>query len=197
MIVNLTGRLSAKEPGHCVIDVGGIGYGVNVSLNSLSQLPEEGCEVSLAVHTYVREDQLVLFGFTTPKERSIFRRLIGISGVGPKIALAMISGLSPDDIVEAVGNRNAARLTTIPGIGKKTAERMVLELGDLFARQMSKQGTKGISGASGIRADAVSALLNLGYVRFVAENALKKVEVSDSMRVEEVIKAALRELCRS
>jgi len=197
MIVNLTGRLSAKEPGHCVIDVGGIGYGVNVSLNSLSQLPEEGCEVSLAVHTYVREDQFVLFGFTTPKERSIFRRLIGISGVGPKIALAMLSGLSPDDIVEAVGNRNTARLTTIPGIGKKTAERMVLELGDLFARQMSEQGTKGTSGASGIRSDAVSALLNLGYIRATAENALKKVEVSDSMRIEEVIKAALRELCRS
>ncbi len=197
MIVNLTGRLSAKEPGHCVIDVGGIGYGVNVSLNSLSQLPEEGCEVSLAVHTYVREDQLVLFGFTTPKERSIFRRLIGISGVGPKIALAMLSGLSPDDIVEAVGNRDAARLTTIPWIGKKTAERMVLELGDLFARHMSQQGTKGTPGASGIRSDAVSALLSLGYVRATAENALKKVEVSDTMRIEEVIKAALKELCRS
>jgi len=196
MIVNLTGRLSAKEPGHCVVDVNGVGYGVSVSLTSFSQLPELGSEVTLSVHTHVREDQLALYGFSTEKERTIFRKLISISGIGPKIALSILSGLTPDDIVDAVGSRNIARLSTIPGIGKKTAERMVVELGDMFAREMKTRPDKSGPGST-ILEDALSALTNLGYTRAHAEGALNKIAISENMRVEAAIKAALKELCRA
>lgn len=196
MIFHLTGLLAAKEPGHCVVDVGGVGYGLSVSLNSFASLPAVGQEVKLSVHTYVREDQLVLFGFSTPKERTVFRKLINISGIGPKIAMAMLSGLTPDDIVDAVGSRDSARLSTIPGIGKKTAERMIVELGDMFSREMTVRTARDAS-RTPIFEDALSALLNLGYTRANAENALKRAEVSESMRVEQAIKAALKELCRA
>lgn len=196
MIFHLTGLLAAKEPGHCVVDVGGVGYGLSVSLNSFAALPAVGQEVKLSVHTYVREDQLVLFGFSTPKERTVFRKLISISGIGPKIAMAMLSGLTPDDIVDAVGSRDSARLSTIPGIGRKTAERMIVELGDMFSREMTVRTARDAS-RTPVFEDALSALLNLGYTRANAENALKRAEVSESMRVEQAIKAALKELCRA
>jgi len=196
MISNLTGRLSAKEPGHCVVDVNGVGYGISVSLTSFSQLPDVGSDVTLSIHTHVREDQLALFGFSTEKERTIFRKLISISGIGPKTALSVLSGLTPDDIVDAVGSRNIARLSTIPGIGKKTAERMVVELGDLFAREIKTRPEKTGAGST-IIDDALSALINLGYTRAYAEGALKKVPISENIKVEAVIKAALKELCRA
>ncbi|MBN1282446.1 MAG: Holliday junction branch migration protein RuvA [Proteobacteria bacterium] len=196
MIVQLSGTLTSKEPGHCVIDVGGVGYGLCISLTSLGQLPEAGQKASVAVHTYVREDQLSLYGFTTEEERTIFRKLISISGIGPKIALAVLSGLTPEGIVAAVGTRDHARLATIPGIGKKTAERMVVELGDMFAREMRSRPQHGAAGPA-VFADALSALTNLGYQRAHAENALKKAAVSEEMKVEDAIKAALRELCKA
>ena len=197
MISYLTGRLLSKEPGRCVIDVGGVGYGLNISLGSLGELPEPGETVSLNVHTYVREDQLVLYGFATAKERTIFQKLIGISGVGPKIALAMLSGLTPEDIVEAVAARDGARLATIPGIGKKIADRLIVELGDQLSREFPSHAAEGTAKPRGLIDDAVSALQNLGYPRSVAENALKRAQISATMKVEEAIRMALRELCKA
>jgi Holliday junction DNA helicase RuvA len=195
MIVNLSGVLLEKEPGHCVIDVGGVGYGVRVSLSTFGQLPDAGKEVRLPIHTYVREDQLVLYGFSTTGERELFRKLISISGVGPKLALAVLSGLPPGDLVRAIGSGDAARLSSIPGIGKKTASRMIVELKGMLPDDL------GIGSASGarrsIRDDAVSALMNLGYSKAHAESALDKVELTDDTKIEEAIRTGLKELCKA
>lgn len=195
MIVNLSGVLLEKEPGHCVIDVGGVGYGVRVSLSTFGQLPDAGCEVRLPIHTYVREDQLVLYGFATAAERELFCKLISISGVGPKIALAVLSGLPPEDLVRAIGSGDAARLSSIPGIGKKTASRMIVELKGMLPDDLR---IGGLSGAKrSIRDDAVSALMNLGYSKAHAESALDKVELTDETTIEEAIRTGLKELCKA
>lgn len=195
MIVNLTGVLLEKEPGHCVVDVGGVGYGVRVSLSTFSQLPDAGREVTLPIHTYVREDQLVLYGFATANERELFCKLISISGVGPKIALAVLSGLPPDDLVEAIGSGDAARLSGIPGIGKKTASRMIVELKGMLPDDLKVGGASGATRS--IRGDAVSALMNLGYPKAQAESALDKVELTDDTTIEEAIRTGLKELCKA
>jgi len=195
MIVNLSGVLLEKEPGHCVIDVGGVGYGVRVSLSTFSKLPDAGCEVRLPIHTYVREDQLVLYGFATAAERGLFCKLISISGVGPKIALAVLSGLSPDDLVEAISSGDAARLSGIPGIGKKTASRMIVELKGMLPDDLRIGGASGATRS--IRGDAVSALMNLGYSKAQAESALDKVEFTDDTTIEEAIRTSLKELCKA
>jgi Holliday junction DNA helicase RuvA len=196
MIVNLSGVLLEKEPGHCVVDVGGVGYGVRVSLSTFGQLPNAGEEVKLPIHTYVREDQLVLYGFATAGERALFCKLISISGVGPKLALAVLSGLPPDDLVEAIGSGDAARLSGIPGIGKKTASRMIVELKGMLPDDLRIGG--GASGATrSIRGDAVSALMNLGYPKAHAESALDKVELTDETSIEEAIRTGLKELCKA
>lgn len=195
MIVQLSGTLVQKEPGHCVVDVGGVGYGVSVSLTTFGQLPEAGKEVTLPVHTYVREDQLVLFGFATAKERLMFRKLITISGIGPKIALAILSGLSPDDLLASVGRSDAARLSSIPGIGKKTAERMIVELRGMIPENFSTAGAAG--GAPSVREDSISALVNLGYTRAAAEAALAKARPDEGATLEATIRAALKELCKA
>ena len=128
MIALLTGTVSSKAPDHCVIDVGGVGYKVLVSLTTFGSLPEVGSTLSLQIHTYVREDQLELFGFSSPEERELFQRLISISGVGPKMALGVLSGLPPRELAEAIGNEDHVRLTRIPGVGRKTADRIIVEL---------------------------------------------------------------------
>ncbi len=196
MIVNLSGVLLEKEPGHCVVDVGGVGYGVRVSLSTFGQLPDVGKEVKLPIHTYVREDQLVLYGFSTAGERVLFCKLISISGVGPKIALAVLSGLPPDDLVEAIGSGDAARLSGIPGIGKKTASRMIVELKGMLPDDL-KIGGGASSATRSIRIDAVSALMNLGYSKTHAESALDKVELTDDTTIEEAIRTGLKELCKA
>jgi holliday junction DNA helicase RuvA len=197
MIVHLTGTLLQKEPSHCVVDVGGVGYGVSVSLATYGVLPEAGQPVSLPIHTHVREDQLTLFGFASGLERSLFQKLIGVSGVGPKTALAILSGLPPSDLIEAIGGGDAARLCTIPGIGKKTAERMVVELRDALARDHKLTSSQARSEGAGLREDALSALVNLGYARPVAEKAIEKAKPGETTKVEEVIRGALKELCRA
>jgi Holliday junction DNA helicase RuvA len=196
MIVNLSGVLLEKEPGHCVVDVGGVGYGVRVSLSTFSQLPDEGKEVKLPIHTYVREDQLVLYGFATPAERTLFCKLISITGVGPKLALAVLSGLPPEDLVEAITAGDAARLSGIPGIGKKTASRMIVELKGMLPDELAIGG--GSAGTTrSIRGDAVSALMNLGYPKAQAESALDRIEMTDETSIEEAIRTALKELCKA
>jgi Holliday junction DNA helicase RuvA len=197
MIALLTGTVSSKAPDHCVIDVGGVGYKVLVSLTTFGSLPEVGSTLSLQIHTYVREDQLELFGFSSPEERELFQRLISISGVGPKMALGVLSGLPPRELAEAIGNEDHVRLTRIPGVGRKTADRIIVELKDRL-KAFTGPGPVGAPGKiSGCFDQALSALVNLGYTRQVAEGALRRLDWPKDWPLEEAIRCALKELCRS
>ncbi len=173
MIAFLRGRLLEKHPNRLVIDVQGVGYEVHVPLSTFYRMPEPGGDVSLRVHTHVREDAISLFGFANALELQIFERLIAISGIGPKLALAVLSGIEASELVVAVQRGDVARLTAIPGIGKKTAERIELELKDrLPAAVTADVQTAAGEASSDVRADLLSALLNLGYHRALAEKAV-------------------------
>ena len=178
MIARLAGTLLEKQPGQVVVDVGGVGYRVAIPLSSYYDLGEAGSRVELHIHTHVREDTLSLFGFRTRRERELFARLIGVSGVGPKTAIAVLSGLGTDDLVAAVRSRDGGRLSAIPGIGRKTAERILLELADRLETLGSEgeaSGAVGAPGGAGLREDLVSALVNLGYNARVAADAAGRV----------------------
>lgn len=201
MIAHLRGRILEKQPNRVILDVQGVGYDVAVPLSTFYRLGEPGAEVALHVHTHVREDALALFGFASPLELLIFERLIGISGIGPKVALAVLSGIEPPDLVRAVHAGDIPRLTSIPGVGKKTAERILLELRDRLPPGMGapqdEAAPAGGVAAEDLRSDLLSALANLGYHRLLAEKAvdaaLKRIE---SPTFEESIRQALRELAR-
>ena len=199
MIAFLRGRLGEKQPNRIIVDVGGVGYDVAVPLSTFYTLGEPGTDVALRVHTHVREDSLALYGFATVLELQIFERLIGISGIGPKLALAVLSGIDVADLVRAVQVGDVARLTAIPGVGKKTAERIGLELKDKLppALAAAVAAQAGEDGTGGLRGDLLSALPNLGYHRPLADKAvdaaIKKVEPKT---FERVLKQALRELAR-
>jgi holliday junction DNA helicase RuvA len=199
MIAFLRGRLGEKQPNRIIVDVGGVGYDVAVPLSTFYTLGEPGTDVALRVHTHVREDMLALYGFATAIELQIFERLIGISGIGPKLALAVLSGIEVADLVRAVQYGDVARLTAIPGVGKKTAERIGLELKDKLppALTAAVAAQAAADGTGGLRGDLLSALLNLGYHRPLAEKAvdaaLARVEPKT---FEAVLKQALRELAR-
>jgi len=200
MIAQLRGRLAGKTPNRIIVDVGGVGYDVAVPLSTYYTLGEPGSDVALRVHTHVREDTLALYGFSTPLELQIFERLIGISGIGPKLALAVLSGIDVADLVRAVQFSDVGRLTAIPGIGKKTAERIGLELKDKLPKGIADE-TAAAAGAgapgSRLRADLLSALLNLGYHRPLAEKAVDAALArTESPAFEIVLKRALRELAR-
>lgn len=196
MIAQLTGTLVSKTPDSCVIDVGGVGYQVQVSLTTFSTLPDIGEKTSLAIHTHVREDVLALYGFITLQEKTVFQRLIAISGVGPKTALAILSGLPAEPLVKSIEDGDVARLSTIPGVGKKTAERIVIELKDRIGRDLGIPGATAASSTIAGHHDAISALIHLGYPRGIAEGAMRKVAWSEGMSIEAAIRAALKELCR-
>ena len=171
MIAHLRGRLLAKHPNQAVVEAGGVGYDLTISVPTFSELPAVGSEVALFVHTHVREDALALYGFLRPAEKKLFERLISVSGIGPKLAITILSGMPADDMVAALRAGDAARLTRIPGIGKKTAERMVLELRDKLEGLATAPG-KPVPAASAVEEDVISALMNLGYSRPSAERAL-------------------------
>ena len=200
MIAFLRGRVHDKQPNRITIDVGGVGYEVHVPLSTFYQLGDEGAEISLRVYTHVREDALQLYGFLTDLERQLFERLIGISGIGPKLAIVVLSGMEPRDLVSAVQRADVARLTTIPGIGKKTAERIVLELKDRLAQVAMPAASGTVAAASSadqLRADLLSALLNLGYHRQQAEKAIDStVTANPNASLEHAVRTALRELMR-
>ncbi len=195
MIARLTGRLVEKQATRLVVDVHGVGYDVQVPLSTFYHLPEPGADVTLRIHTHVREDALSLFGFATALELRLFERLIGISGIGPKLALAVLSGIDPADLVRAVQAGDVGRLTLIPGVGKKTAERIGLELKDRLSQQLATElGVDGAAPAGGtaLRADLVSALLNLGYHRALAEKAVDAAMTAPGEQTfERVLKDAL------
>ena len=201
MIGHLRGRLGDKQPDRIVVDVNGVGYELHVPLSTFYVLGEQGAAVSLRVHTHVREDTLALFGFATPLELRIFERLIAVSGVGPRLALAVLSGIEPPDFVRAVKHGDVARLTRIPGVGKKTAERIGLELQDRLPdaghEPTDEEEKSGTAGGDGDRdADVLSALLNLGYHHAAAERALAAARRSGAAGFEQTLRQALRELAR-
>lgn len=178
MIGQLRGKLLSKKPNLVLVDVQGVGYEVSVPLTSYYDLPGEGNEVVLQVHTHVREDALALFGFCTRREKDFFLKLISISGVGPKLAIAILSGAKVEELAQAIADGNLVRLTAIPGIGRKTAERLVLELkGQItpFLLPEHARAAGAAVGLDGMQEDILSALVNLGYPRANAEKALSAV----------------------
>ena len=198
MIATLRGVLTEKNPSRLVVDVSGIGYEVSVPLSTFYALGELGAEVDLRIHTHVREDALSLFGFATQLEIDLFGRLIAISGVGPRLALAVLSGLEPPELLRAIQDSDISRLQGIPGVGKKTAERISLELKDKLPSNVLLEGeTRDFeNGTEQVRGDVMSALLNLGYHRPLAERAVKEVLTGELNTFEETLRLALRELAK-
>ena len=169
MIAHLRGKLIAKHPNQAIVETGGVGYDVTISVPTFSELPAAGHEVALHIHTHVREDAIALFGFLRAEEKRLFEKLISVSGIGPKLAITILSGMPTLDMVSAIRGNDVARLTRIPGIGKKTAERMVLELRDKLEGFGAAPPTPAATPA---QEDVLSALVNLGYQRAAAERAV-------------------------
>lgn len=179
MIARLAGRIVEKEPHRVVLDVSGLGYGVAIPLSTFYTLPADGEPVVLRIHTHVKEDSIALYGFATREEQMLFERLIEISGIGPRLALAILSGLPVGDLVNAIAQGETGRLRGIPGIGPKTADRVVLEMRDRVRQMVRSSGAAVAAGSAppagqGVRDDVISALLNLGYRQSQAEDAVGK-----------------------
>jgi Holliday junction DNA helicase RuvA len=199
MIGFLRGRIADKQPNRLIVDVQGVGYEVHVPLSTFYDAGEKGADITLRIYTHVREDALQLYGFLTELERQLFERLIGISGIGPKLAIAVLSGMDPRDLLLSVQRGDVARLTSIPGVGKKTSERIVLELKDRLAQLPGSVPVDAApaNGADRIRTDLLSALQNLGYHRPQAEKAVDAtLQTMSDPTFEHALKSALRELMR-
>ena len=198
MIGFLRGRVLDKQPNRVIVDVQGVGYDLVVPLSTYYEIGDEGAEVALRVHTHVREEALQLYGFQTRLEQELFERLISISGIGPKLAVAVLSGIETRELVSAVQRGDIARLTRVPGVGKKTSERIVLELKDRLAKLSMPAGAPAVEPAGGrLRDDLLSALQNLGYQRVAAEKAVDTVLASAAdATFEQALRGALRELMR-
>ncbi|MDE2996262.1 MAG: Holliday junction branch migration protein RuvA [Bacteroidota bacterium] len=197
MIDYVSGSLAAKKPTEAVIDVGGIGYRVLIPTSTYERLPEPGEDTVLLTHHHVREDAITLFGFISAEERRVFELMLAVSGIGPKLALAALSALRPSEIKQRIMDRDVAMLTRIPGVGKKTAERLVIELRDRFEKEGAEGSVSAADAATGdsnFRADAMAALEALGLSRSAAEKAVLGVLRKDpSIRnAEEIIRLALR-----
>ena len=180
MIAHLRGTLLEKHPNQVIVESGGVGYDVTVPISTFSAMPGEGAEVRLRIHTHVREDQIALYGFLTQEEKSLFEKLISVSGIGPKLAVTVLSGLATPDLIAAIRNSQVEQLVRIPGVGKKTAERMVLELRDkLEGIGMAAAASADKSTMLGaLERDVLSALLNLGCARPAAEAAVRKAKAT-------------------
>jgi Holliday junction DNA helicase RuvA len=199
MIGRLRGRIADKQPNKLIVDVQGVGYEVHVPLSTFYDAGDEGADIALRVYTHIREDALQLYGFLTELERQLFERLIGISGIGPKLAIAVLSGMDPRDLLVSVQRGDVARLTSIPGVGKKTSERIVLELKDRLGQIPGSAPPESafVNGTDRVRADLISALQNLGYHRPQAEKAIDAtLQTMSDPNFEHALKAALRELMR-
>jgi len=200
VIAFLRGKVLDKQPNRIIVDVSGVGYDVQVPLSTFYEVGEEGAEVTLRVYTHVREDALQLYGFLTDLERQVFERLIGISGIGPKLAIAVLSGMDSREVIAAIQRADVARLTGIPGIGKKTAERIVLELKDRLMKLASPVEAGAATGAAAsdrLREDLLSALQNLGYHRPQAEKAIDAALKSDAdANFEQALRRALRDMMK-
>ena len=199
MIARLTGTLVMKAVDHVVLDVRDVGYRLSIPLSTYYDLPELNAAVSLLVHTYVREDTLQLFGFLSVDERDLFDALLRVTKVGPKLALAMLSGMSADDLQQAIIAGDVQRLSAVPGVGRKTAERIVLELREKLARGKPElgEGLRPRGEAQQVVADAVTALQNLGYPRAIAERAIRQVLRPTDAEQMPALKQLLRDALRS
>jgi holliday junction DNA helicase RuvA len=195
MIAHLRGRLLAKRPNQAIVDVGGVGYDVTISIPTFSDLPAQGSEVTLHIHTHVREDALALYGFLRVSEKQLFEKLLTVSGIGPKLAITILSGMPAEDMIGAIRGNDVAKLTRIPGIGRKTAERMVLELRD----KLPKEGFGEAAHApamSNVEEDVLSALVNLGYQRPAAERALSVAKNGNPGSFDALFREALAVLSK-
>ncbi len=206
MIAHLSGTLLSKQATSVIVDVSGVGYEVTIPLSTFYDLEDAGSNVQLRVYTHVREDTLQLYGFKTARERELFLKLITVSGIGPKLGITLLSGMSADEIIASIRTNNLARLTLIPGVGRKTAERLIVELREKVAELSSAQleeelGAKPEVSAETtedtVRADALSALLNLGYQRSGAEKAIDAaLSEGGEITVESVLRRSLKKLAR-
>lgn len=169
MIAHLRGRLIAKHPNQAVVETAGVGYDVTITVPTYSDLPAVGAEVALHIHTHVREDVIALYGFLRPAEKQLFEKLISVSGIGPKLAITVLSGMPTEEMVRAIRGNDLGRLTRVPGIGRKTAERLVLELRDKLE---DFGAAPAVAAVTPVEEDVLSALTNLGYQRAAAEKAL-------------------------
>ena len=195
MIAHISGTLAQKVPGEIVVDVNGIGYQVFIPLNVFYRLPEIGARIALQIHTHVREDALQLFGFQDAAEKQIFLLLTAVSGIGPRLALNILSGIASEDLARALKESDQVRLVAIPGVGKKLAERMIVELKDkLLTFSSDSAASKSSYGDSQLMQDAVSALVNLGYRKTEAEDNVRTVLKRGQSSLEEVLKEALRRM---
>jgi Holliday junction DNA helicase RuvA len=202
LIAHLRGSILEKHPNRIVLDVNGVGYDVFVPLSTFYGLGDPGASTALRIHTHVREDALLLYGFATLLEQELFERLIGVSGIGPKVALAVLSGIEPQELIRAIERGDFARLTAIPGVGKKTSERIVLELKDRLPRAQAAGSAAGVPAPDTpiLRDDVASALVNLGYHRPLAEKAvdaaIKTLGSTPDAGFERMLKQALREIAK-
>jgi Holliday junction DNA helicase RuvA len=205
MIAHLSGTLLSKQATSVILDVGGVGYEVTIPISTFYELEEPGANVQLRIYTHVREDALQLYGFKTARERELFLRLISVSGIGPKLGITLLSGMSADEMIASIRTNNLARLTLIPGVGRKTAERLVMELRDKVVSLSSPEledelGAKpevAVATEDSIRADALSALLNLGYQRGAAEKAISSgLSEGGDVSVESLLRKSLRKLAK-
>ncbi len=198
MIASLRGNLVRKRPDEVILDVGGVGYRLFCPLSTFYTLPDEGQPARLHVHTHLRDDALHLFGFATPLELLVFRRLISVGGIGPKLAVNILSGIGPEELVAAVGRSDLARLTAVPGVGKKTAERMIVELKDKLGPLAAARPTdepRPVAATDAFQ-DACSALSNLGYTAAAARRALDRAvaEGGTDLTLEDLLRLALKRL---
>jgi Holliday junction DNA helicase RuvA len=206
MIAHLSGKLLSKQANSVIVDVSGVGYEVTIPLSTFYDLEDLGSTVQLRIYTHVREDALQLYGFKTARERELFLKIISVSGIGPKLGITLLSGMSADEMVASIRTNNLARLTLIPGVGRKTAERLIMELREKVAELSSAEieeefGAKPEAGAEApedaVRADALSALLNLGYQRSGAEKAIDAaLKEEGELTVESVLRRTLKKLAR-
>jgi len=178
MIAILRGVLTEKHPNQAIVDVGGVGYEVNIPVSTYTGLPEAGREVRLRIHTHVREETLALYGFLSEDEKNLFEKLIGVSGIGPSLAIKVLSGLAAVELITAIRKGEVERLVRIPGVGKKTAERMILELRDKLPLPVGDGAGTAAPALGSIEQDVMSALLNLGCARPAAETAVRKARAA-------------------
>jgi Holliday junction DNA helicase RuvA len=195
MIGQLRGRLAEKRPNQILVDVGGVGYVVQIPLSTYAALGELHTEVTLLIHTHVREDALALYGFVSAREKHFFEMLLSASGVGPTLALKILSGMSVEELVPAIRGSDLARLTKIPGVGRKTAERMVVELKDKLEAVAVEAEKPASSSPAGVETDVISALVNLGYDARAAEDAVGEAKrTAGTANFEKLLRAALQSL---
>jgi holliday junction DNA helicase RuvA len=208
LIAHLSGTLLAKQPTSAIVDVGGVGYEVVIPVSTFYELGENGSPVQLRIYTHVREDALQLYGFKTARERELFMQLISVNGVGPSLAIKLLSGMNADEMIASIRTNNLVRLVAIPGVGRKTAERLVVDLRDKIAALSSpaleeefvaKAVAAGeLASTDSMRDDAMSALANLGYQRAAAEKAVKNaIDEGGDLSVEVILRRSLRSLAKA